>query len=592
MNQLKRIVAYILVAFLAMSCEQQKQRIDFLTTFAKAYGYVKYFHPSDEASVIDWNQFAAYGADEINKCKNKEDLIKTLNSLFKPIAPTVNFLDSNSIACFNFGQIQPEDCDNYCITFWQHKGVGLGMSENHYSPYESKRVKVKCNAATSILFEYSPGTEEIISKYIGSGVYCQIPIALYKNGEGTFPNADKNKFNALKRDVHLSNKDPKTLSVRLGNIINTFNVFQHFYPYFDVVQVNWEEELRKMLVRSYQDRNGKDHLITLQKFTALLQDGHIFVNSIYNELYSPHITWEWIEDQLVITNVFNPDINLEPGDVVTHINGVISGTHFAEVKSRISAATIGWLYYQAEILSLLGPQNSSFNVLVDGKTRELLRDVNYYKKQHLFKSNKKAYEQLMDSIYYLNLDILSMQNINELIPEMENSKAIICDLRGYPNNSHEFIRHLLNLDDTTKAWTRIPLKVYPDQEKVVGYDKYDWTEMMTAKQPYLGDKRIIFIIDGRAISYAESILGFIDGYNLATIIGQPSAGTNGNVNIFKLLGGYSIGFTAMKVLKHDDSRLHGIGFLPDVYVLKTIQGVKEGRDEFFEKAIEIAKSKN
>ena len=48
----------------------------------------------------------------------------------------------------------------------------------------------------------------------------------------------------------------------------------------------------------------------------------------------------------------------------------------------------------------------------------------------------------------------------------------------------------------------------------------------------------------------------------------------------------------MRVLKHDGSRLHGIGFLPDVYVERTIEGVRTGRDEFLEKAIELAKQEH
>ena len=45
----------------------------------------------------------------------------------------------------------------------------------------------------------------------------------------------------------------------------------------------------------------------------------------------------------------------------------------------------------------------------------------------------------------------------------------------------------------------------------------------------------------------------------------------------------------MRVLKNDGSQLHGIGFLPDVYMERTIEGVRTGKDEFLEKALEVAK---
>jgi C-terminal processing protease CtpA/Prc len=111
--------------------------------------------------------------------------------------------------------------------------------------------------------------------------------------------------------------------------------------------------------------------------------------------------------------------------------------------------------------------------------------------------------------------------------------------------------------------------------------------MMKALQPHLKAK-IFFIIDGQAISYAESFLSFIEHYKLATIIGQPSAGTNGDVNHFTLPGAIQVLWTGLKVVKHDGSQHHGIGILPNIYVEKTIKGVSEQRDEFLDKAIALA----
>jgi len=98
---------------------------------------------------------------------------------------------------------------------------------------------------------------------------------------------------------------------------------------------------------------------------------------------------------------------------------------------------------------------------------------------------------------------------------------------------------------------------------------------------------IAFLTDGRAISYAESCLGIIEHYKLGAIVGGPTAGTNGNVNPFKVPGGYQVVWTGMKVLKHDGSRHHGVGIAPTVPVSRSIGGVAAGRDEILEKAIEV-----
>lgn len=594
MKYLFRIATLILTIGFAISCNQQHKKVDYLVTFAKAYGYVKYFHPSDEANAIDWNQFAVYGAGEINKCKSREDLIETLNELFKPIAPTIVFTDENYVTDFDFNLLRPENSDDYCLTYWQHQGVSFGMVEFPYpnSPYESRRAIMNCDSINSQLFDFNPNIEDILSISIGSGLHCQMPMVLYRNSKGTFPKADAKLLNELKSKIIYSSNSPNNLPVRLGNLVNTYNVFQHFYPYFDVVAVNWELELRKALKRSFSDKDGKAHLITLQKFTAPLNDGHLSVNSKYNHSFIPQIAWEWIEGSLVITKVLNNKITLQVGDVITHINGINAQKYFDEVKSRISAAKVGWLYHKAEANSLLGPENTVISVRVNGKNIDLTRDLNFYHSMHLFKDNLKEYDILEDGIFYLNLELISIDVINELLPRLETCKAIILDLRGYPtHSSFELIPHLMQINDTATGWIQTPLVVFPNQERIVGYDKFDYKVYVKAKKPFLGDKRIIVLTNGQAISASETFLAYIEGYKLATIIGQPTAGTNGVYNNFDISGDYRIFFTGMKVLKHNGSQHHSIGILPDIYVEKTIKGVKEGRDEFLEKAIEVANQK-
>ncbi len=87
---------------------------------------MKYFHPSDAASEIDWNSFAAFGASEILKCNNPNEVIGTLNNLFKPIAPSIIF--SNTKQRFDLTGITPNNLKGYESTYWQHKGVSKDMN--------------------------------------------------------------------------------------------------------------------------------------------------------------------------------------------------------------------------------------------------------------------------------------------------------------------------------------------------------------------------------------------------------------------------------------------------------------------------------
>jgi C-terminal processing protease CtpA/Prc len=82
-------------------------------------------------------------------------------------------------------------------------------------------------------------------------------------------------------------------------------------------------------------------------------------------------------------------------------------------------------------------------------------------------------------------------------------------------------------------------------------------------------------------------MGFIENYKLGEIVGQATAGSNGNTTAYALPGGFSIQWTGMKVVRHDGSQQNLIGIRPTVSVKRTIQGIMEGRDEFLDKALEI-----
>lgn len=750
---------YILVLsalfLLSASNDDAQQVINNLKAFAKAYGYVKYFHPSSEAGNIDWNKFSALGANEIAKCRNQTELIRTLNQLFEPIAPGISF--SSRTQEYDYSIITPTNKEGYLPTYWQHLGVSTDQMLYQYpnSSYKSSRVnqmrlineadrygmlftsldveeykakelkytgwvKLKpgskgtghlwmrinksdgsqgffanmdaspikstewkqfeiigtiedfaskitfgsylfgegtlyfddlklhyksndewveipninksfepylvgtINGQTELktygkgysyhisnleakdgnncavieykgkfreemsdtIFYASPGQDELIEKEIGEDIYCQIPLCLYVKDQSTYPKS--NSLANLQSRLTSVDENPEILSVRLGNVINTYNVFQHFYPYFDEMDVDWDNELKTALKQSFIDQTSNDHLITLQKLTSPLKDGHIEVrggDKLYD--FMPSIFWQWVEGKLVITNIYDESLDVQIGDAVSKINGISTEEYFEEEYSRISSATKGHLNYRAQITSLLGEKNTKLSIEIDKRTISLIRDKSY--EPYSFSEiaiQKNTYKELEDNIIYLNLDIINMDGINELLPKLEEARGIICDFRGYSYLVYYFLCNLTKEDIYAKPTTRMKKIIYPDQEKIIGYRDMG-SATIEAKAPFLGTQKVVFITDGRAISAAEGFMQDIKTFNLATIVGQPTAGTNGMINPFRLLGNFTVYYTGVKVVNQDGSQLHGVGVIPDIYVEKTIEGIKSGRDEFLEKAIEV-----
>jgi len=176
-----------------------------------------------------------------------------------------------------------------------------------------------------------------------------------------------------------------------------------------------------------------------------------------------------------------------------------------------------------------------------------------------------------------------MDTISAVMPELAVARGVIFDLRGYPKGNHDVIRHLMTEKDTSDSWMQIPLSIYPDRRDV-RWKPTSW--QMDPRRPHIEGK-VVFLTDGRAISYAESFMGFIAHYDLAEIVGLPTVGANGNINPFTLPGGYTLYWTGMRVVKHDGRQHHMVGVTPTVWLEPTLEALVQGRDEYVEKALEI-----
>lgn len=448
------------------------------------------------------------------------------------------------------------------------------------------------------LFDEKPAFGEVVAKDLGAGLSIQMPIALYGSESQTFPQADKDKLAQLTEAIKTTVPERLTgenLYVRLGDIVITWNIFQHFYPYWDVVKTDWPAQLPIAFTSAYKDKNAQDFKQTLRRLVATLKDGHGKVNYVRepdpNNRAFP-FAWEWIENQLVVTRVADKENkDVQVGDVVLEIDGVNALDALKEFDPYISSGNENYIRMISTYDLAAGKEGT--RAVIKMKRGDKIhkatidRSLPIMKYYSLVRNKREKYKKIGDDIHYMHLANISMKEIQEKLPELEKAKGIICDLRGYPNGNHDLIKHLLKEKDTHK-WMFTPRVIYPDHEKVT-YRESGWG--LEPAEPHLSAK-IVFITNCWAGSYAESYMGYIKGYKLATIVGGATAGANGNVNPFDLPGGYNVRWTGMKVLTHDGSTHHTVGVLPDVPMQRTIKGVLEGRDELLEKAIEIVKQAN
>ena len=485
---------------------------------------------------------------------------------------------------FELGEI-----DNNLIN-WQFNEQGHKIELTEIEPYSGK-FALRAEF-TGKQFEETPKFGENINESIGNNLYCIVPLALYENNNATYPKTDDKLLSELKNEIsNVKTSYGFHQYSNLASVVIAWNVFQHFYPYFDVVEVDWNKVLLETIDKTYSNNDNKDFTITLSEMVAKLDDGH---GVVYGErMYHLPIRTEWIEDEIVITASNDP--KLEVGDIIKKVNNVGAKEVLSEMEKLISGSPQLRRYRALNVFgSKFQSEQSNVSIEREGKIISFeIQNSNTNKSIFFNTINKmqcqdEVIKEIESGIFYVNLRNCGYENILNHSEDLANAKSVIYDYRwGDKLNLTQLIPHLIKTS-VNSAWWNVPQIIYPNREKM-NFNKTNWS--LEPKQPFFKSKSII-ITAPSVVSSSETAMGIIDHYDLATTIGEPTGGCNGNVNYVDLPNGYQIMWTGIKVLKHDGSQHHLIGFQPDYPVERTLQGVKNGRDEVLEKAIEIAKNKN
>lgn len=544
-----------------------------LVAFSRLLGYVRHFHPSDQAAATDWGAFAAAGVRAVEGAPDPRRLAAVLDSLFRPVAPSL---------VVRAGGVPPAEAavpagDSLRVVWWRHFGVGLGGPRGNI--YRSDRIY----ASAAALPDSAPDPRRPLRVDLGGGVSAAFPLVLYVDAGGTLPRAAAPPAPAPA--PLLSGDDRAT---RLAAVALAWNVFQHFYPYFDVVQADWPAELPRALRSAATDAGECPFLGTLRRLVAALHDGHGSASHpCEGGRRQPPVLVEAVEGRPVVTGVDSSVAGVRVGDVLLRVDGMRVDSLITAAEGLTSSATPQWR--RAYVYPrLLRGRDSLVQITVQhpgGDTATVTLARRAPQAPPLMERKPDPVAELRPGIWYVDLDRVTTQQFQAALPELERASGIVFDMRGYPDglNAVALFSHLIREPATSAQWI-IPVTTGPDRSDVRWHRAPGWPLQPVA--PYLPAPRV-FITDGRAISYAESVMGIVEAYRMGEIVGEATAGTNGNVNPLPLPGGYSVGWTGMRVLKHDGSPHHGVGIQPTVPVQRTRAGVAAGRDELLEIALEV-----
>jgi C-terminal processing protease CtpA/Prc len=710
---------------------QTPQQVRNLTAFSKLYGYVQYFHPSDEAAKVEWQSLAIYGSQKMLQVKNDKELISALNDIFLPIAPTIKISFKGNPQP-DVKVVTPPNLAGYTAVFWQHVGLKLPYFDNIYNsirvnrfnpiskerirrnafalvtpidvtaykgkkftlsisvqsnaldlvlrPYLDKLTFVKksptinkeeeyvfngvfdttlnmftfaiqtnFNSGVSVniskvklkvledgreinipttdkvtalseldtqidsriirifkrqgdekLFDGEPQTGEFISQNLVPGIKCLVPLVLYGDEQHTYPVVDEKNVTAIINSAHESWPKDKNgvydingsyLSIRAADLIILWNALKHSYPYWEDAALNADELWNTAVPRVFADRTDQDFLQTLKWIAHSLNDGHMFVDlhGDPNKFAVVPLLFDIAEGKIVVKKILDSGSvqNVVAGDEVVRINGVnpfellrsndslyAGSTQWRQAKSMLSL-TKGLKDGIVQLDLKRGKNDISVNIARTSPYNEYMSGSD--------RNNRVSSEWITDDIFYINLN---KTTTTAHLDEIAKARYVIIDMRGYLNEDTDtFLAHLTDQKLSAASGMFTPQILYPDYKKV-SYATGSYS--IEPALPYVKAK-IFLLSDATGQSATESFLSAYKQFKAATIVGQPSSGTNGNINMISMPGGYRFFFTGMLVKNPDGSEHHLNGVIPDKLVKTTIAGIQQGLDEILEEAIRLAK---
>ena len=380
--------------------------------------------------------------------------------------------------------------------------------------------------------------------------------------------------------------------IKLLALFRYWNLIQYFYPYKYLTDKDWNDIPKEFIPKFINSKTEQDYKLTLLELIGNINDSHA-------EIINDKTIYEWrgknkapykiafIEDKAVITDAeLQQDNNLKTGDIITHINEQDIDEIVKEKMPYMPASNYAaQLQYVADELLRTNEDSISLMIMRDGNSfvyKSPCYALSNIKVEH---SEKSSYDLLSNDIGYIYSGTLRSDSLPVIMEKFKNTKGIIIDIRCYPQYDFSTISSLSKylVPKKTKF-----AKTTAGSISNPGEFKFGISLKVGKRNKEYYKGKVIILVDNTTISAAEFQAMAFQTAPDAKVIGNTTAAANGNVSGYITLpGDVKTIITGNGIYYPDGSEAQRVGIALDMEVKPTIQGIKEGRDELLEKAIEI-----
>ena len=384
---------------------------------------------------------------------------------------------------------------------------------------------------------------------------------------------------------------------RLLSLYRYWNMIHYFFPYKHLMDVDWNKKLKEYIPLFINAKDELEYELVALQIIANIQDTHANLwggadkIDTWKGINYPPIQVRFIENQLVVTDYYNEElwneIGLNIGDVITSINGR-SIDNIVQEKSKYYPASNMPTRLRDISGDILRSNSNKIDIkFLSGNSKVQTKSLKLYPKNSLNiyrryrKTEGKSFKMLDNNIGYVTLQTIEKDDISKIKSEFKNTKGIIIDIRNYPSTFVPFSLGSYFVSSTTPF-----VKFTNGNADNPG--EYTFTKELkipSKGRTYKG--KLVVLLNELTQSSAEyTSMAFRAGDN-TTIIGSTTAGADGNVSTILLPGGVRTMISGIGVNYPNGVETQRIGIVPDIEVKPTIEGIRQGKDELLEKAIEI-----
>ncbi|QSQ11075.1 S41 family peptidase [Myxococcus landrumensis] len=366
-----------------------------------------------------------------------------------------------------------------------------------------------------------------------------------------------------------------------------------FFAYPDLMDQPWETRLPAILEKMEKAQNATEYVLALAEVGTWLRDGHVHVRG-HPELqrFFGVNAPLWVTDidgKAVVLDVFVPESvpGLAVGDIIEKVNGEPIDERARKFAPYTSGSTPDFHRHVTLRRALAGPDGSEARLTV--RDAKGIKEVKLtYKQGQGFppSSRKEPFQVLEGNIGLVDLALLEAWQVPALFEKLKDTRGIVFDLRNYPRGSLWALAPYLDV----KGSRPFALGEAP----FVGGLHSGWlknTSHASTSAPFKYQGRTVTLIDTRTMSQAEHTGLMLEGTADTVFVGSPTAGANGDITHAVLPGGVRFTFTGANIRHGDGRQLQRKGLEPHVKLRPTLAGLRAGRDELLERAIQILKEK-